>query len=175
MTEINLLFEEYIARRLRGILDGITKLRNQYLPMVISKQPFDIFIIFINYRRNGGFYPAMLLFTLLEAEHRIPFLDLECLRNGRLDEKNYEAMEHCSAVLFILTKGCFCGCVNPASQEKDSLPWEIMKALTLKQTRHIKIIPAMINRFQFPENMPQRSTFLMRTSSPFRDEIFVRL
>lgn len=147
-THINRLFEDYLCDNVWGLHALLEKLDRQYLPSIIKHKPCDVFI---SYRRKGGFYPARLLFTLLEERHKKPFLDVERLGSGRFDEHIYEMIEKCDAILIILTDGCLDGCAD----EGDWMRREIEKALEMKARKNIKIIPVMIDGFEFPEYIPE--------------------
>ena len=151
ISEINYLFENYISESKWNISERISKLHHEYLHSIIDNRACDIFI---SYRRDGGFYAARLLYELLEKNHKKPFLDIERLGSGLFDEKIYEVMEHCDVVLFILTKGCLDRCIDDTTKEFDWLRIEIKKAISLKKSKGIKIIPILIDEFTFPKIIP---------------------
>lgn len=162
---INLLFEEYLCNRVWQLQKSLEKLDKEYLPSLIKYKPCDVFI---SYRRRGGFYPARLLFTLLEAKKKKPFLDVERLRSGRFDEHIYAVIERSDAVLFILTEGCFDRCKD----EEDWLRREIVKALEVKKSRNIKVIPVLIDDFQFPSDIPPELDLSKENAIRFSPESF---
>lgn len=149
---IDTLFEKYLCSNTLKLQQQLEKIEKEYLPDIIRNKPCDVFI---SYRRKGGFYPARLLYTLLEIEHRNPFLDLERLKAGRFDEHIYEILEKCDAVLIILTEGCLDRCVD----EEDWMRKEIIKALEVKKSRNIKIIPVVIDDFEIPKELPDIINF----------------
>ena len=169
IEEINTLFEEKISVSSRYLQGRVRDLQEKSLPSLIRSRSCDVFI---SYRRSNGFYFARLLFELLEKNHKKPFLDLNRLGSGSFDEHIFEVMEHCNAVVFILTKGCLDRCMDEKEKEYDWMRKEIKRALELKQKTGLKIIPLMLDDFVMPLELPKEIDFSKENAVKFSPNSF---
>ena len=143
---IRVLFEEYVSQNILKLDELMKILTGDFLPVLIETRSCDVFI---SYRRKNGFYPAMLIYKLLKEKGKNPFLDMKTLRSGEYKEYIYRYIEKCEAVVVILTEGC----LEPRKEE-DVWIEEIEKATQEKKKRQLKIIPIMIDDFEFPNSIP---------------------
>lgn len=125
----------------------------------MGKEKFDVFI---SYRRNGGVATAKLIYDLLKEEYDV-FYDHAELRTGDYKKKIKSYIENATDVLFVLTDGCFDGCVEVVDQNEeevfflneikwaiDSLNKSVAEAEERGEEPNKSIILLRINDFSFP-------------------------
>lgn len=139
---INKLFVEYLDKNVLHISKKLKKLKKSYLLQAIESSRIDIFI---SYRRDGGFYLAQLLYIILKQSGKNPFLDKESLESGRYDEQILEKIKECQNVIVVLSPGS----LDERKAGEDWMRKEIICAMENKK----KIIPIMMDEFEYPENL----------------------
>lgn len=102
--------------------------------------------IFISYRRNGGEALAHLLYERLTARGYDVFLDVKSLGAGRFDENLDEEIGGCTDFLLLLSPDALDACEDPHNWVRR----EIECAFSYRK----KIIPVMMDGFQFPAHLP---------------------
>ena len=104
--------------------------------------------VFISYRRDGGDAAAYLIAEALRKRHQIVFFDVKKMNSGEFGEQIYDEIEKARVVVSILSENSLNRCIgNP----KDWVRQEIEHSLECNKT----IIPIMLRKFTFPENLPQ--------------------
>jgi len=102
--------------------------------------------IFISYRRDGGEALACLISERLKQRDYKVFYDVESLRSGKFNEKIYNVIDTCGAVLIVLPANG----LNRCWDEEDWVRKEIVYAIRKEK----KIIPIMMRNFEFPKELP---------------------
>ena len=104
--------------------------------------------VFISYRRETGADDARLLQQALKARGYNVFFDYDSLRDGKFDEKIFEAIDEAPVFVLMLTERALDRCVNA----KDWVRLEIERAIA-KGKKIISVAPSS-QKWSFPENLP---------------------
>lgn len=141
---INTLFLEYLCNKGLGLQKMVNSLHEEYLPWAVKNSNYSIFI---SYRREGGFYPARLLYAICEQNKKRPFIDVERLHSGAFDQQLYRVIEQCNNVIVVLSPGCLDRCM----EEEDWVRKEISYAMECGKN----IIPVLLEGFEYPKELPE--------------------
>ena len=106
--------------------------------------------VFISYRRSTGENDARLLQQALKARGYEVFFNYDSLRDGKFDEKIFEAIEEASVFILMLTEGALDGCAN----EEDWVRAEIERAID-NGKQIIPVLPSN-QKLSFPDNLPPK-------------------
>lgn len=121
--------------------------------------------VFLSYRRDGGFEPAMLLKNCLEKEGYTVFLDYEVLGSGHFNTKIYEFIDKCKDFILVLPPNALDRCEN----KNDWVRLEIERALAGKKN----IVPVRLRGFDWPEVLPESLEEIRTLNAPgATDEYF---
>lgn len=90
---------------------------------------------------------GFLLKEKLQAEGYSVFYDTESLSSGKFDDKLLDVISQCGTVLAILSAGSLDSCSN----KDDWMRRELSHAIKQKKN----IVPIMMNRFEWPDNLPE--------------------
>ena len=104
--------------------------------------------VFISYRRETGADDARLLQQALKARGYNVFFDYDSLRDGKFDEKIFEAIDEAPVFVLLLTERALDRCVNA----DDWVRLEIERAIA-KGKKIISVAPSD-QKWDFPENLP---------------------
>ena len=104
--------------------------------------------VFISYRRETGADDARLLQQALKARGYNVFFDYDSLRDGKFDEKIFEAIDEAPVFVLMLTERALDRCVNA----DDWVRVEIERALSSGK-KIISVAPSD-QKWSFPENLP---------------------
>ena len=104
--------------------------------------------VFISYRRETGADDARLLQQALKARGYNVFFDYDSLRDGKFDEKIFEAIDEAPVFVLMLTERALDRCVNA----DDWVRLEIERALS-KGKKIISVAPSF-KEWSFPEQLP---------------------
>lgn len=108
--------------------------------------------VFISYRRDGCLDLARSICYYLRSKGVRCFFDLKEIKDGKFDEKIYDAIERTKYFLLLLTDGSLDKCTNP----EDWVRLEIEHAIAVKDNRH-QIVPLVVDGkgFCFPAGLPE--------------------
>ena len=111
--------------------------------------------VFISYRRKTGADDARLLQQALKARGYNVFFDYESLRDGKFDERIFDAIEEAPVFILMLSESALDNCVN----ENDWVRIEIEHAIEKKR----KIIPVAQSpqTWHYPDNLPEKLSLVM--------------
>ncbi len=104
--------------------------------------------VFISYRRETGADDARLLQQALKARGYSVFFDYDSLRDGKFDEKIFEAIDEAPVFVLMLTERALDRCVNV----DDWVRLEIERALS-KGKKIISVAPSD-QKWSFPKDLP---------------------
>jgi len=105
--------------------------------------------VFISYRRETGADDARLLQQALKARGYNVFFDYDSLRDGKFDEKIFEAIDEAPVFVLMLTERALDRCVN----EDDWVRLEIERALS--GNKHIVPVVPSSQHWEFPDCLPE--------------------
>lgn len=105
--------------------------------------------VFISYRRKTGADDARLLQQALKARGYEVFFDYDSLRDGKFNEKIFEAIDEAPVFVLMLTEGALDRCAN----EEDWVRIEIERALSKK--KHVVPVAPSTQRWEFPSTLPE--------------------
>ena len=105
--------------------------------------------VFISYRRKTGADDARLLQQALKSRGYNVFFDYDSLRDGKFDEKIFEAIDEAPVFVLMLTKGSLANC----TKKSDWVRMEIEQAL--KKERKIVPVSTTPNLTFFPKKLPK--------------------
>ena len=111
-----------------------------------KRKSFDVFI---SYRRETGAGDARLLQQALKARGYNVFFDYDSLRDGKFDEKIFEAIDEAPVFVLMLTERALDRCVDA----DDWVRLEIERAIA-KGKKIISVAPSD-QKWSFPENLPE--------------------
>ncbi len=104
--------------------------------------------VFISYRRETGADDARLLQQALKARGYNVFFDYDSLRDGKFDEKIFEAIDEASVFVLMLTERALDRCVNA----DDWVRLEIERALS--KGKKVVLVAPSNQEWSFPEQLP---------------------
>ena len=102
--------------------------------------------IFISYRRTGGDVTAKLICEALKNKGYSVFYDYDSLKGGVFDSAILNSIDECNDFVLVLPKNALARCKS----KDDWVRQEIRHALM----RGKNIIPVMLEKFEFPKNLP---------------------
>ena len=103
--------------------------------------------IFISYRRTGGDVTAKLICEALKNKGYSVFYDYDSLKGGVFDSAILNSIDECNDFVLVLPKNALARCKS----KDDWVRQEIRHALM----RGKNIIPVMLDKFEFPKNLPE--------------------
>lgn len=122
------------------------------------------YVIFISYRREGGYDTAKHLYDLLTRDgYRVSF-DIDTLRNGNFDTSLLKRIYECKDFILILDKHAFDRTLDTSfNPNNDWLRQEL--AYALKQNKNI--IPVFLNGMSgFPPGLPSDISGVIKKNGP---------
>lgn len=105
--------------------------------------------VFISYRRSTGADDARLLQQAFKARGFEVFFDYDSLRDGKFDEKIYEAIDEAPVFVLMLMAHSLDRCV----QEGDWVRMEIERALA--KERHVVPVAPTSQSWSVPDGLPE--------------------
>ena len=115
---------------------------------LVGKDSDMAYDVFISYRRETGADDARLLQQALKARGYNVFFDYDSLRDGKFDEKIFEAIDEAPVFVLMLTERALDRCVNA----DDWVRLEIERAIS-KGKKIISVAPSD-QSWGFPDNLP---------------------
>lgn len=147
---INELFYRYLCQNAWNIFG--------YLDSMLSKDDIVLsseYEIFISYRRKYGGYVAQLIYKELRFNRKNAYLDRYSMKPGPFPDQLKKAIDESCYVIIILTPGCLDNYSEYKEGKIEAKDWmfeEITYALKKKPLD--KIIPVLVDEFQFPNDLP---------------------
>ena len=124
-----------------------------------NKKSHRRFDVFISYRRETGADDARLLQQALKARGYNVFFDFDSLRDGKFDQKIFDAIDEAPVFILMLTKGVLDKCTN----ENDWVRQEIERAI--EKRRVIVPVQPSDNGFAYPDQIPDDIKSLRRVQN----------
>lgn len=133
--------------QLLGVIKGdpqFCQVRTEIYRLVFAKPDYDVFI---SYRRRGGDAAANTIKSRLDQDQVRVFLDVSEMRTGLFSTQICRTIDLAPIFVPVLSVGCLDTCKEP----QDWMRLEIAHAL--RQQKHI--VPAIMNGFEFPPDLPE--------------------
>ena len=142
-SHVNKLFYHYLCGNVWTLTIRLEKLKAKTETAALSGMPNE-YEIFISYRRRYGAYVTRLVYNELINEKKRVFYDIPSMRSGNYVKQIEEVIPKSKYIIAVLT---------PGSLDKRNDPDMMRKELELAFENKKKIIPLMVDGFEFNDQV----------------------